>query len=86
MSTCDSQIINQYKLIKLNQCVNPDCGDEIVQLEQMINEYNKKEYFKGKYWFNEYQLEKPKLDLVRKNVFSKYIVDGKDILERRSGY
>jgi hypothetical protein len=83
MRTDDSQIINLHKIIKLHQCTNPDCVNEIMQLEQMIEKYNKEEDLKNKYWFNEYTLEKPRLDLIRKNIFSKYIIDGKNIIERR---
>lgn len=43
METEDFDIINLYTIIKTNQCVVPDCVNEIAQLEQQIEKYNSKE-------------------------------------------
>ena len=86
MSTDDSKIIKLFKQIKSSQCETTNCSNEINQLDILIDEFNKKECNRDRYWTKEYEFEKSKLNLIRKNVFSRYIIDGNDIIEKRPGY
>lgn len=81
----ETDIISLYEKIKLRECKYTNCNEEIIKLNQIIDDYNNKQNKRNSYWTNEYTLIKSdnNLDLIKKEIFSYYIFDGKDLIEKR---